>query len=44
MVESHVFDEKLFETFVQKGKVFGLQEKDLIEYVQKNHTGSGKTG
>ena len=36
MADSDVFDEdKLFKTFVQRGRAFGLQEKDLIEYVDK---------
>ena len=36
MAESDVFDEeKLFGTFLQRGKAFGLQEKDLMEYVDK---------
>ena len=35
MAESDVFDEeKLFETFLQRGKDFGLQETDL-DYVDK---------
>ena len=39
MADSDVFDEdKLFKTFVQKGRVFGLQEKDLMQYVQKQIT------
>ena len=36
MAESDVFDEeKLFATFLQRGKAFGLQETDLMDYVDK---------
>ena len=37
MAESDVFDEeKLFATFLQRGKAFGLQETDLMDYVDKH--------
>ena len=36
MAESDVFDEeKLFATFLQRGKAFGLQETELMDYVDK---------
>ena len=36
MAESDGFDEeKLFATFLQKGKAFGLQETELMDYVDK---------
>ena len=36
MAESDVFDEeKLFATFLQRGKAFELQETDLMDYVDK---------
>ena len=36
MAESDVFDEeKLFATFLQRGKAFGLQETGLMDYVDK---------
>ena len=36
MAESDVFDEeKLFATFLQRGKAFGLQETELMNYVDK---------
>ena len=36
MAESDVFDEeKLFATFLQRGKAFGIQETDLMDYVDK---------
>ena len=39
MAESDAFDEdKLFKTFVQRGRAFGLQEKDLMQYVEKQIT------
>ena len=39
MADSDIFDEdKLFKTFVQRGGMFGLQEKDLMEYVEKQIT------
>ena len=39
MADSDVLDEeKLFGTCVQRGRAFGLQEKDLMEYVQKQIT------
>ena len=39
MADSDVLDEeKLFGTFVQRGRAFGLQEKDLVEYVDRQIT------
>ena len=39
MAESDVFDEeKLFATFLQRGKAFGLQETELMDYVDKQIT------
>ena len=39
MADSDVFNEdKLFKTFVQRGRAFGLQEKDLMECVDKQIT------
>ena len=36
MAESDAFDEeKLFATFLQRGKAFGLQETELMDYVDK---------
>ena len=36
MAESDVFDEeKLFATFLQRGKAFGLQDTELMDYVDK---------
>ena len=36
MADSDVLDEqKLFETFLQRGKAFGLQETELMDYVDK---------
>ena len=36
MADSDVLDEeKLFGTFLQRGKAFGLQETELMDYVDK---------